>query len=149
ESLAEVSGAVEIDIDTLQRIEIGVEMPSEDILMLLMSHLRVSEPEARKILQLANYNASESEQPFDEQMARQIFMLMPWSAQVLYADDLEITMGDHGLVLNFVQPGANGQPMPVSRIGISYELAVKLQRQLKISTQPIKPKLIAPPKNKD
>jgi len=38
ESAAEVSGAVEIDEKSLRRIEAGTERPSEDILLLLISH---------------------------------------------------------------------------------------------------------------
>jgi transcriptional regulator with XRE-family HTH domain len=41
ESIAEVSGAVEIDESALDRIEDGSERPSEDILMLLISHFSV------------------------------------------------------------------------------------------------------------
>jgi hypothetical protein len=38
ESVAEVSGAVEIDEQALLKIEQGQERPSEDILMLLINH---------------------------------------------------------------------------------------------------------------
>jgi transcriptional regulator with XRE-family HTH domain len=41
ETLAEVSGAVEINEDILERIEQGSERPSEEILMLLISHFNM------------------------------------------------------------------------------------------------------------
>ena len=43
ESVAEVSGAVEIDMDALERFEQGVERPSEDILMLLINHFNIQD----------------------------------------------------------------------------------------------------------
>ena len=48
QSLAEVSGAVEIDEAYLQRIEAGVERPAEDILLLLISHFGVKDREANR-----------------------------------------------------------------------------------------------------
>ncbi len=141
ESLAEVSGAVEIDIETLQRIEIGVETPSEDILILLMSYLDVEEVEARKLLQLAGYGATDTEQSADD-IAKQIFMLMPFNPQIMYADDVELTVGKNGLVLSFTQPAPNGQPMPVLRIGISKELAKNLASELMNGGGNTSPKLL-------
>ncbi len=145
ESLAEVSGAVEIDIDTLQRIETGAENPSEDILVLLMSHFDVDESEARRLLALAGYKEEAQDQPFDEQMAKQIFMLMPLNTQVMYADNVEVTVSEHGVVVSFLQPGPNGQAMPISRIGMSQALCEKLITTIEAAQKPAQPRLLSEP----
>ena len=49
ETLADVSGAVEIDVMMLDRIESGSLQPSEDMLMLLISHYNLKEDEAISI----------------------------------------------------------------------------------------------------
>ena len=48
ESIAEVSGAVEIDIDLMQKIENGEHIPSEEILLLLISHFDIEDGAADK-----------------------------------------------------------------------------------------------------
>ena len=61
ETISDVSGAVEIDSDLLLRIEEGFIKPSEDILLLLMSHLSVQEDDASKLWELAGYNTDSFE----------------------------------------------------------------------------------------
>src|SRR6185369_17990187 len=56
ESVAEVSGAVEIDEQSLQRIEQGTERPTEDILMLLINHFGMQDDDAASLWQLAGYD---------------------------------------------------------------------------------------------
>jgi transcriptional regulator with XRE-family HTH domain len=46
ESVAEVSGAVEIEEQHLQRIEQGEERPTEDILLLLINHFGMQDDDA-------------------------------------------------------------------------------------------------------
>lgn len=127
ESLAEVSGAVEIDIDYLQRIEVGTELPSEDILILLMSHFSVDESEARNLLRLAGYSNPDDANLVDEQIAKQIFMLMPMMIPVLMADDVVVTPGTSTVTLAFSQPGNS---TPVAKVGLSKDQAARLLRQL-------------------
>ena len=62
QSLAEVSGAVEIDEQSLERIEAGRERPSEDILLLLISHYGVENQQAVQLWELAEYDAAAPEQ---------------------------------------------------------------------------------------
>ena len=54
--MAEVSGAVEIDEQSLQRIEQGKERPTEDILMLLINHFGMQDDDAANLWQLAGYD---------------------------------------------------------------------------------------------
>src|SRR6185369_8362398 len=62
ESMAEVSGAVEIDEKELSRIEAGAERPSEDILLLLISHFEVEDDKAAELWQLAGYDKVQTEE---------------------------------------------------------------------------------------
>ena len=57
ESLGETSGAVEIDVEQLDRFERGAEVPSEDILMLLISHFNLQDDEAVELWELAGYDS--------------------------------------------------------------------------------------------
>lgn len=141
ESLAEVSGAVEIDIDTLQRIELGAENPSEDILILLISHFGVDEPEARKVLQTAGYG-DKDDRLQEDMLSKSILMLTPFMNQALYADDVDVQQTKNGVILTFVQPTSSGL-MPVSRIGLSKDLANSLMAKLQNATNSQKaPKLL-------
>src|ERR1700748_2828432 len=65
ESMAEVSGAVEIDETELSKIEAGAERPSEDILLLLISHFAVEDDKAAELWQLAGYDRQEDERERD------------------------------------------------------------------------------------
>ncbi len=58
ESLAEVSGAVEIDEQHLERIEAGLERPAEDILLLLINHFQVQDRRQGTILYYWGYTPS-------------------------------------------------------------------------------------------
>lgn len=133
ESLAEVSGAVEIDEEMLSKIEQGILLPSEDILLLLISHLSVSEEEATKLWDLAGYedrkNLSDS---VDNDSVKQTFMVIPFDNRVMYSDNIEITTNKYGVVLNFIQSG-NAQPTTVSRIGMSREHAQNMLKVLQTS----------------
>jgi transcriptional regulator with XRE-family HTH domain len=62
QSLMEVSGAVEIDQRSLERIEAGIERPAEDILLLLISHFGVADREAVQLWELANYDSDMPDQ---------------------------------------------------------------------------------------
>ena len=56
ESLAEVAGSVEIDINLLKNIESGTQQPSEDILLLLIAHFSIPENEATNLWEMATLN---------------------------------------------------------------------------------------------
>src|SRR5437868_12329616 len=55
ESLAEASGAVEIDVRELASFELGKARPSEDVLLLLISHFGAKDDEAVKLWEMAGY----------------------------------------------------------------------------------------------
>lgn len=144
ESLAEVSGAVEIDIDNLSRFEAGEDCPSEDILLLLISHFGVKEDEATQLWDKAGYDHSQL--PHNHMVndpsggVAPTVMVMPIDARVTYTDMVHVMVNNYGVVINFMQGGGpNNQPLTVSRLGMSKEHAKSvlevLQRTLAQSEQ--------------
>lgn len=146
ESMAEVSGAVEIDVDELERIEQGLALPSEDILMLLISHFGIGDDEAVRLWELAGYDQrdiiSDGEYtPRDSghehmpRMSKQPVVVLALDARVVYSNDLEVIADRNGVVMNFTQMiDANQGAVPVARVGMSYKQAenvlATLQRAL-------------------
>ncbi len=125
ESLAEVSGAVEIDETLMDQYEAGGTRPSEDILVLLINHFDLSEREADRLMRLAGYEEQfddgQADQPSDQRAQAMMVMLDP---RILYTDSVEVVANPQGIVLNFSQAnGPGGQPLAVSRIGMSREEA--------------------------
>lgn len=150
ETVADVSGAVEIDSELLLSIEDGSTKPSEDILLLLLSHLSVKEEEASKIWQLAGYEKNDF-MPSDGFLdanagAQPVVMVVPQDTRIQYTDQLNVTVNNYGVVLNFLQKndgqGQNTQPQLISRLGMSREHArsiiAVLQKTLDHSEQPPK-----------
>lgn len=153
ESLAEVSGAVEIEIEALTAIETGTSRPSEDILLLLISHFAVKEDEATKLWELAGYDQQglTSEFAGDITTDGKAVMVMPIDARINYTDMVHVMVNNYGVVMNFMQgSGPNNQPLAVARVGMSREHAKSvlevLQRTLAQSEQKSLP---APDNKKD
>ncbi len=149
--MAEVSGAVEIEPDTLQSIEIGKERPGEDILLLLMSHFATKDEEATKLWELAGYD--QEELPVQHVIndthghLKHGVVLMPKDSPVVYTDMVHIMVNNYGVVMNFMQTtGTSTQPMAIARVGMSREHAQSvleiLQKTLTLSS----PKLLPAPK---
>jgi transcriptional regulator with XRE-family HTH domain len=144
ETLAEVSGAVEIGIDNLERIEQGIERPSEDILLLMISHFGIPDNEAGQLWELAGYDqpATAGHHSDHDQAdgvmhefkagGKQMLMVLALDMRTLYSDDIEITITDAGVVLNFNQIGGQGQAgaAPVARVGMSTNQARKVLHSL-------------------
>lgn len=155
ESVAEVSGAVEIDTEQLQRIEKGIELPSEDILLLLISHLGVGDTDARVIMEQAGYASSASGNAqlggmshMDEQMIKQLLMIIPFDNRIMYSDAVSVSATPKGVVFDFMQKAGNPQPAVIGRIGMSMEHARRLQQLLdEMLPQTKRPtRLLEPPK---
>lgn len=147
-SLAEVSGAVEIDSEILSDIERGAKRPGEDILMLLISYFGVKEEDAVRIWEMAGYNredeASENVDP------AQPVLVMPMDARIVYTDMAHVTTNKYGVIVNFLQSdGVGGQPLAVSRVGMSKEHALKLLSVLEKSLRSKEQKLLPAPDEKD
>lgn len=126
ESMAEVSGAVEIEEKQLARIESGQDRPAEDILLLLISHFGIEDDHAAELWQLAGYENrnDESDRSPDEVDAKQRaqIMMVMLDPRVIYSDSLEVIANKQGVVLNFSQAaGPETSPLTVARIGMSYD----------------------------
>lgn len=129
ESIAEVSGAVEIDEKDLGKIEAGQTRPSEDILLLLISHFGIEDDKAAELWQMAGYDKQEHEEDesHDVRNARTQAMMIMIDPRVMYSDAAEIVANHQGVVVNFSQAaGMNDKPLTVSRIGMSYSQAKAL-----------------------
>jgi len=130
ESMAEVSGAVEIDEKELSRIESGTDRPSEDILLLLISHFAVEDDKAAELWQLAGYDKGSADEERDSNQGtrqQQQTLMVMIDPRVMYSDAVEVVGSPEGVVVNFSQnAGQHGQPLTVSRIGMSREQAKML-----------------------
>jgi transcriptional regulator with XRE-family HTH domain len=145
ESLVEVSGAVEIEAEALAQIEAGAHRPSQDILLLLLSHFDIVDDEAAQFMSLAGYSeldsgvAQSAPYEFDQPMA----MVTPMDLRVVYTDMVHVMINNYGVIMNFMQgAGPNNQPLAVARVGMSKEHAQSvlevLQKTLVQANQPPK-----------
>lgn len=139
ESVAEVSGAVEIDIQKWQSYEDGVERPSEDILLLLISHFGISSQEAEKIWEMAGYDqqrfAGLHENTAEQQLPQNI-VVIPFDARIAYTDSVNVSASEFGVTIDFLQTGATSQPLAISRVGMSKEMVRQLMASLASAIQP-------------
>jgi transcriptional regulator with XRE-family HTH domain len=135
QTLAEVSGAVEIDEKQLERIEAGIERPAEDILLLLISHFGVKDREAVQLWELAEYDSDLPEEIRTDVDAAQLngkpmVMLLAMDMRTIYSDGLDIVVNPSGVTLNFTQAGGNSQVSSVARVGMSHQQAELVVRTL-------------------
>jgi len=147
QSLAEVSGAVEIDIAALTDIEQGLLRPSEDILHLLISYFSIKEDEASKLWDLAGYLPKNVRPDMSSDDAMQPVLVMPMDVRVVYTDMAHVMVNNYGVVMNFMQSaGPSNKPMAVARIGMSREHAESVLTLLQKALQKDQPKLLPAPK---
>lgn len=149
ESLAEVSGAVEIEVTQLTDIELGKTRPSEDILLLLISHFAMKDDEATKLWEMAGFDQDDTPAThmINDELgdAKSSVMVMPADARIVYTDMVHVMVNNYGVVMNFMQgAGPGNQPLAVSRIGMSKEHARSVMEVLKTtleqSEKPVEPK---------
>jgi hypothetical protein len=130
ESLAEVSGAVEIDQKLLEQIEAGFERPVEDILLLLISHFSMPDHEAIQLWELAGYSGELPDQirPSDDMhhMGKSAVMLLALDMRTVYTDGIEVMGNQAGLSVSFTQTSGQDKSSPVARLGMSYEQAERV-----------------------
>jgi hypothetical protein len=148
ESLAEVSGAVEIDELSLERMESGLERPAEDILLLLISHFDMQDQEAVQLWELAGYNGDLPERGhLSDDIhpgGKSIVMLLAMDMRTIYTDGVEMQPGKTGLTMHFTQSTGQEHPMPVVRLGMSYDQAEQVLQSLQQSL--LKAKYLRGPK---
>jgi DNA-binding XRE family transcriptional regulator len=146
QSLAEVSGAVEIEVDTLTAIESGKLIPSEDVLLLLISYFDVQDDEATKLMQMAGYT-SDGDLSANSTHPSHTMVVVPFDVRVVYTDMAQVSVNDYGVVMNFLQSGGSpgSQPMAISRVGMSREHAQKVLAMLQQVLTPPAPKALSAP----
>lgn len=135
ETLAEASGAVEIDVRELAAIELGQARPSEEVLLLLISHFGAKDEDAVKLWEMAGYgmdkipvaHLSSTEQHGLEPTAKS-------EKRILFTDVVDVVVNNYGVVMNFMQGGApNTPPTPVARVGMSREHAKSVLQILQVT----------------
>jgi transcriptional regulator with XRE-family HTH domain len=151
ESVAEVSGAVEIDERTLQRIEQGQERPSEDILMLLISHFGMHDDEAAGLWQLAGYDQPrQGDRDDDTTNGRSTILVMAVDPRVIYSDGVQVNANKNGVVISFSQNNGSNTPLVTAKIGMSRDQAAIVMQALQHSLKHSEPlQLPEGPKNTD
>lgn len=124
-TVAEASGAVEINEDVLKGIELGKQRPEEEVLMVLISYLGIAEDEATKLWEMGGYNQHEAEgNEAASEINQSLATIMPNDLRVIYTDMVHVMVNDFGVIMNFLQGGGpNNQPLAVARIGMSKEHA--------------------------
>jgi transcriptional regulator with XRE-family HTH domain len=135
ESLAEVSGAVEIDEQVLERIEAGAERPVEDILMLLINHFNMQDQEAVQLWELAGYTGEVPERwrTIVEDLpsaAKNMVMLLAMDTRTMYSDSVHIDCNQAGVTMSFAQTAGDAKSTPVAKVGMSYEQAESVLQTL-------------------
>jgi transcriptional regulator with XRE-family HTH domain len=154
QSLAEVSGAVEIDEKQLARIEAGIERPAEEILLLLISHFGVKDREAVQLWELAEYDSSmpDDMRPDADLANKPTVMLLAMDMRTMYSDGLNVVVNPSGVTLNFTQQTNPTQTMPVARVGMSHqqaELVIKTLQQALLHAKYNGGKLLPPSSKQD
>lgn len=142
---AEVCSAVEIDEDKLKSYESGEQLPSEDILMLLINHFDLDVKQAEDLWKLAGYKGKPSEEAYfgdfsadiaddTPDLPRMEHVAIGLSIQdprIIYTDMVQVMANDHGVIMNFMQgAGSSKQPLAVSRVGMSKEHARSVLQML-------------------
>jgi transcriptional regulator with XRE-family HTH domain len=133
ESLAEASGAVEIDVRELASFELGKARPSEDVLLLLISHLGAKDDEAVKLWEMAGYGMDKIPASHMANSDIKAVSSTPDAGRVLYTDIVDIMVNNYGVVMNFMQGGPKDSGQPVARIGMSREHAKSVLKILEIT----------------
>jgi len=135
QTIDQVAGAVEVDKEQLIKFEDGLNLPDEDILLLLISHFDLKNDEARKIWQLAGYETAEDNfnpESITGNIQQPTIVIVPFDNKIIYSDLVQVTANNYGLVLSFMQASQtkNTQPQFVSRVGISKEHARDIIKML-------------------
>lgn len=134
-SLAEVSGAVEIEENYLKLIEEGLKRPEEEVMLLLISYFNMADKEALSIWKLAKYDSDLAEHldlganGVDDQVMQQLMsakpmvMLLSMDVRTMYSDGVEVGWNEAGLTINFTQTSTKGPGLSIAKVGMSYKQA--------------------------
>ena len=156
ETLADASGAVEIDVKVLAGYELGQSRPTEDVLLLLISHFGVRDAEAVTLWELAGYGSPKMAGAFLANDALPMVPLLgePDAQHIMFTDIVDVIVNNYGVVMNFMQgAGPNTRPNTVARVGMSREHAKSVLQILQVTLSqtehnfPKQPKKLIAPDN--
>lgn len=139
ESVAEVSGAVEIDEYTLERIESGHERPAEDILLLLISHFKMQDQEAVQLWELAGYDNETSGRQRAEDILqdvagqKSVIVVVGMDSRTIYTDAIKVRADQAGVTMNFGLLNSEQKSQSVARLGMSYDQAERVLHELQLA----------------
>jgi transcriptional regulator with XRE-family HTH domain len=144
ESLAEASGAVEIDVRELASIELGQNRPTEEVLLLLISHFGAKDEEAVKLWEMAGYGMEKI--PAAHLSSVELVQLEPSAKaepRILFTDVVDVMVNNYGVVMNFMQGGSpNSAPSSVARVGMSREHAKSVLKILQTTLSQTEHKIV-------
>lgn len=130
QSVAEVSGTLEIEENILSSIEAGKTLPSIEMLDMLISHFLLTDDQAQDLRDLADDQQDGAGDALasgiDDMLMKQVVMYLPLDNKIVYTDSMHATVNDNGVVLQFMQAMPNGQQAPIARVGMSQEHAQKV-----------------------
>jgi transcriptional regulator with XRE-family HTH domain len=133
ESLAEASGAVEIDVRELAGYELGKNRPAEDVLLLLISHFGAKDDEAVKIWEMAGYGLEKIPASHMDNTEQQLSIANKNDDKVIYTDVVDVMVNNYGVVMNFMQGGPGNSAHSVARVGMSREHAKSVLKILEVT----------------
>lgn len=137
ESLAEASGAVEIDAKELASFELGKLRPTEDVLLLLISHFGARDDEAVKLWEMAGYGLDKA--PAAQMANEELRLQSADDNRVLFTDIVDIVVNKYGVIMNFMQTGPASSSQPVARVGMSREHAKSILQILQTTLSKTEP----------
>jgi len=141
ESLSVTAGSLGIDRSHLNKIELGVYKPSEELLNKIIAHFSVEGIRASQLRDFLERGVVEHvivdgpegkgvsmEKGVKSDKPAVQVNVDPAKVQVLYSDSIFVNSNDYGLVLDVAQnaPGTAQQQFIVARIGMSFDHAKKL-----------------------
>lgn len=126
---------MEIDVKQLASYELGHSRPSEDVLLLLISHFGAKDDEAVRLWELAGYSMGKI--PVSRMTSEEIQIsanLSQLDNRILFTDIVDITVNNYGVVMNFMQSaGPANTPSAVARVGMSREHAKSVLEILQVT----------------
>ena len=144
-TINDVSGAVELPVDQLKRIEKGSMQPAEELVCLLASYFKLSRSETKTWLRLAGYDANAKSDPIADQLrniirhmtggrgeVQQLWLAVPEASpedRVLYTDETSVNVSRSGVVVEFLASNSaqrQQKAKSVAKVGMSVEHARQL-----------------------
>ena len=114
---------MEIDVRELASFELGKLRPTEDVLLLLISHFGAKDDEAVRLWEMAGYGMDKI--PASHMMNNDLTGASQQTAEnrVLFTDIVDIVVNNYGVIMNFMQSGPANSTQSVARVGMSREHA--------------------------